>query len=44
MSAIHHDRRGDSGWIMAETVSPGRVLLDVTHWCQHIIPPPNAEP
>lgn len=34
--------RQDSGWIMADTVSPGRVLLYVTHWCQNIIPPPNA--
>lgn len=36
-------RRGDSGWIMAETVTPGRVLIGVTHWCAEINPP-NAEP
>lgn len=36
------ERRGDSGWIMAETVTPGRVLLDVTHWCAKICPP-NSE-
>ena len=34
------ERRGDSGWTMAETVTPGRVLLDVTHWCAEICPPP----
>ena len=33
------ERRADSGWIMAETVTPGRVLIDVTHWCAKICPP-----